>query len=145
FTNQGIFEARNGGRLLLPPGATFTNYSGTILTGGAWRVFGGSIMILVGSGIATNAADILLDGSSSTIYPDAPATLDALAGLTSVSAGASLTFQDGRNFTTAANFTNNGTLNILASTIFTVNGSLTNFDGTSGTLTGGAYNIAGTL
>jgi hypothetical protein len=145
FTNQGIFEARNGGRLLLPPGATFTNYSGTTLTGGAWRVFGGSIMILVGSGIATNAADILLDGSSSTIYRDAAATLDALAGLTSVSAGASLTFQDSRNFTTAANFTNNGTLNILASTIFTVNGSLTNFDSASGTLIGGAYNIAGTF
>jgi hypothetical protein len=145
FTNQGTFEARNGGTLLLPTGPRYTNYSGTTLTGGAWQVFGGSKMILVGSGIATNAASILLDGSGSTIYRDAPATIDALNVLTSLSPGGSFTIENSRNFTTAGNFTNNATLSVKTGTTFTVNGSLINFDAGSGTLTGGAYNIAGTL
>jgi hypothetical protein len=147
FNNQGIFEARNGGTLLLPAGPTYTNYSSATLTlaGGTWQVFAGSKMILVGSGIATDAATILLDGSGSTIFRNAAATLDALAGLASVATLSSLTIQNGRSFTTAGNLTNNGTLNVKAGVTFIVNGSLTNFDVGSGALTGGAYNIAGTF
>lgn len=49
----------------------------------------------------------------------------------------------GRNFSTAGNFTNNGTLGVDSGSSFIVNGNLTNFSGT--TLTGGTYNVGGTL
>jgi hypothetical protein len=55
----------------------------------------------------------------------------------------SFTLAGGRNFTTTANFTNNGTLNVGSGSKFDVNGNLTNFSGT--TLTGGTYNVTGTL
>jgi hypothetical protein len=56
----------------------------------------------------------------------------------------SFTINTGRNFTTAGNFTNNGTLTVGTSTSkFDVNGNLSNFSGT--TLTGGTYNVTGTF
>src|SRR4029077_15229197 len=58
--------------------------------------------------------------------------------------GATFAIASGRNFTTAGNFTNNGTLTVGSSnSTFDVNGNLTNFSGT--TLTGGTYNVTGTL
>src|SRR5262249_5051383 len=119
FNNQGTFEARNGGTLSLPAGPTHTNYSATPLTGGGWQVFGGSKLILVGSGIVTDAANIILNGSGSTIYRDAGGTLDALTGLASVSAAGSLTIQNGRNFTTATALSNAGSLAIGSGSTFT--------------------------
>jgi hypothetical protein len=123
FTNQGVFEARNGGTLSLPTGPTYTNYSGTTLTGGTWQVFGGSKMMLVGSGIATDAASILLNGSGSTIYRDAAATLDALAGLTSVTSGNGLALMDGAGFTTTGTLRNAGTVSIGATSALGVSAS----------------------
>jgi hypothetical protein len=156
FTNQGTFEARNGGTLSLPTGPTYTNYSGTRLTGGAWQVFGGSKMILVGSGIATDAADILLDGSGSNIYRSAAAMLDALAGLTSVTRGNSLALKDGASLTTTGTVTNAGTVSIGASSGLGVGASYLQTEGTTtldGTLTaptladvlGGTLSGTGTL
>ena len=60
-------------------------------------------------------------------------------------AASSFTIEDGYNFTTSGNFTNNGTLVIGSDSTFAVatGSSLTNFSGT--TLTGGTYNITGTL
>src|SRR5215510_3955827 len=61
-------------------------------------------------------------------------------------AGAGFTINGGANFTTAGNFTNNGTLTVGSSTSkFDVNGNLTNFNSTTNTLTGGTYNLTGTL
>ena len=60
-----------------------------------------------------------------------------------VNGGASFGLSGGANFTTAGNFTNNGTLNVGSVSKFVVNGNLTNFSGT--TLTGGTYNVTGTL
>jgi hypothetical protein len=114
FNNQGTFEARNGGTLLLPAGPTYTNYSGTTLTGGTWQVFGGSITI-AGSGIATDAANIILDGAGSTI--------GALTILASVAAGGSLAIQHGRDFTTLAAISNAGGLVIGSGSTFTASGA----------------------
>ena len=58
-------------------------------------------------------------------------------------AGASFTLGVQRSFTTAGDFTNNGTLTVGSGDTFNVNGNLTNFSGT--TLTGGTYSIAGAL
>ena len=60
-----------------------------------------------------------------------------------VNGGASFGLSGGANFTTAGNFTNNGTLNVGGGDKFDVNGNLTNFSGN--TLTGGTYNVTGTL
>lgn len=72
-------------------------------------------------------------------------TTDALANFSTNAASGSFTIQNGRNFTTAANVTNNGTLTVGDTSTFTVSltHSLTNFSGT--TLTGGTYNIMGQL
>jgi hypothetical protein len=156
FNNQGTFEARNGGTLFLPTGPTFSNYSGTTLTGGTWQVCGGSKMILVGSGIATDAANIILDGSGSSIYLDAAATLDALAGLTSVTSGNSLALMDGANLTTTSTLTNAGTVSIDAASALAVGASYLQTAGVTmldGTLTaptladvqGGTLSGTGTL
>src|SRR5262249_25628477 len=53
----------------------------------------------------------------------------------------------GFNFTTAGNFTNNGTLNVGSGSAFVVNlaDSLTNFNSSTHTLTGGTYIDSGTL
>jgi cytoskeletal protein CcmA (bactofilin family) len=140
WTNNGTALAQNGGTL---SASTPTNYSNGTLTGGTWEVFNNSTLrVIMSPGVVTNKAAILLDGPNAHFYRDA-GTSDALAPLASNPADSTFTVQNGSTFTTAGDFTNNGTLNVKAGSTFTVKGSLTNFD--SGTLTGGTYNIAGTL
>ena len=69
FTNNGTFEAQNGGTLSFAS-ANVTNYAlvnGT-LTGGTWEAFANSIVRGFTGGITTDAATILLDSASSHIY-----------------------------------------------------------------------------
>ena len=53
--------------------------------------------------------------------------------------GSGFTITGGRNFTTAGDFTNNGTLTVGSGSTFDVNGNLTNFSAKK--LTGGTYNV----
>jgi len=127
-TNNGTFQANSGSTLFL--NGTLTNYSPTTstLTGGTYNAFSGTIELSQASAaggnvFATNAANIVLDGSTAKIADGTGA--DILRGfLTTNTAAGSFTIQNGANLTTASSgFTNSGTVNIGASSTFTVGGS----------------------
>jgi len=146
FTNHGTLSVSSGD-LMHVEGGSFTNFSGSTLTGGTYNVSGTLEVDQLGSSggeIVTNAANIILNGTGSSLV-DA-AGLDALTKLNANStAGSGFTITGSRNFTTAGNFTNNGGLTVGSGSTFKVptGFSLTNFAGT--TLTGGAYAVTGTL
>jgi fibronectin-binding autotransporter adhesin len=143
LTNQGTF-AVSSGDLLHVSNATFTNFSGTTLTGGTYNVAGTLEIDELGSAggeIVTDAANIILNGSGSSFVDSAGD--NALSNLATIATAGSFSLLGGRNFTTAGNFTNNGTLSVGSGSTFDVTGSLTNFSGT--TLTGGSYDLTGTL
>jgi hypothetical protein len=140
WSNSGTIQAMNGGTVQAQ--GTIANFSAGTLTGGTWQVFANSTLRLISTGIVTNAATIVLDGLNSNFFRDS-GTTNALAGFATNDTAGIFSIRNGRNFTTAGAFTNNGTLAVGAGSTFTVNGSLTNFSG--GTLTGGTYLIGGTL
>lgn len=111
--------------------------SGSTLTGGAWTVTGGAALDLVGATITTNQGDITLEDPGSAFA--------AINGLTTNDSGASLTIAAGRDFTTATNFTNDGTVAVKPGTMFRVapGSTLTNFNAGTGTLTGGMIDLVG--
>jgi len=127
-TNNGTFQANSGSLLFM--NGTLTNYDPTTsnLTGGTYNAFSGTIQLSqantgTGAVIATNAATILLDGSTATIADGSGN--DILRGLlaTNTAAG-SFTIQNGANLTTASSgFSNAGTMNIGANSTFTVGGT----------------------
>ena len=143
LTNQGTLAVSSGDLLHVASGP-FTNFSGTTLTGGTYNVAGTLEIDELGSAggeIVTDAANIILNGSGSSFVDSAGK--NALSNLATIAAASSFSLLGGRNFTTAGNFTNNGTLSVGAGSTFDVTGSLTNFSGT--TLTGGSYDVTGTL
>jgi hypothetical protein len=147
FTTAGNFT--NNGTLTVGSGSTFTstgnltNFSGTTLTGGTYNITG--TLKFPGANIVTDDANITLSGASSAIT-NSTNSANGVANLATIGTGDSFTITGGRNFTTAGNFTNNGTLAVGSSTSkFDVNGNLTNFNSTTDTLTGGTYNVTGTL
>jgi hypothetical protein len=137
----------DGGRMQIQ--GTFANFAGGTLTGGLYRLRGtdatnrGTLQFN-GADIVTNAAAIELDGPTAEIIDLAsPLPNDGLRNFAVNDTAGSFTLGQGRNFATARDFTNNGTLAIGAGSTFTVSGSLTNVSGN--TLTGGTWFIAGTL
>ncbi len=122
-TNNGTYEAV-AGALLESEGGTFTNFSGTTLTGGTYDA-NGTIQIdqlgSAGGEIVTNDANIILDGSNS-----GAATVEDDAGKNALSALAtnegSFTVENGGNadFTTAENLTNTGSVTVGAGTTLTI-------------------------
>ena len=155
LNNQGTLRATNGATLIVG-NTNFTNLSGTTLTGGTYEVFASSTMKLpAATGIATNAATILLDGVNSSIVRTAD-SLDALTPYFATNAAAGhFTIQNGRNFGTAGNFSNAGIVTIGNSSTFTVNGIPTNsgelqlrggtFAATTGLSNSGNVNGFGTI
>jgi len=146
ITNNGTMRVASGSTLHVTNGA-FTNFAGTTLTGGTYNV-GGTLEIdelgNTGGEIVTNAANIILNGTTSS-FIDA-AGQNALGKFATNAKGASFTITGGRNFTTAGKFSNNGTLTVgSANSAFNVSGNLTNFSTSTLTLTGGTYNLTGTL
>jgi hypothetical protein len=143
FTVSGTYT--QAGALSLPATATldvtgtFSNFTGTTLTAGTYLI--GGTFRFAGANIVTNAATIVLDGPAARIVDQAGN--NALAGLAVNDTPGSFTIQNGRDFTTAGDFTNNGTLAVGAGDIFAVAGNLTNFAST--TLTGGTLVVGGTL
>jgi hypothetical protein len=143
FTNSGTLQVGSGSTMHVS-GGIFTNFFGTTLAGGTYNTAGTLEIDNLGSAggeIVTNSANIILNGSSSTFVDSA--SKNALSALAVNAPGSGFTVTGGRTFTTAGNFTNNGTLTVGSGSSFTVNGNLTNFSGT--TLTGGVYNVTGTL
>src|SRR4029077_18583202 len=143
FTNNGTLNVGSGTTFVVNLADSLTNFnSGTgTLTGGAYIV--GGTLKFANASIVTNDASITLSGATSKIVNQS--NVDALATTFATNdSGATFAIASGRNFTTAGNFTNNGTLTVGSSnSTFDVNGNLTNFSGT--TLTGGTYNVTGTL
>jgi hypothetical protein len=143
LTNAGTLAVSSGDLLHVTSGP-FTNFSGTTLTGGTYNVSGTFEIDELGSAggeIVTDAANIILNGSSASFIDDGGHS--ALSKLATIAASSSFSLSGGANYTTAGNFTNNGTLTVGAASTFSVTGSLTNFAGT--TLTGGSYDVTGTL
>jgi hypothetical protein len=143
LNNKGTLNISAGDLMQIgtSAGGALANFSGTTLTGGTYRVSGTLQFGAPGTSLVTNAAHINLTGAGSQIIDFGGANI--LAGFAANNKGASFTLGAGRNFTTAGNFTNNGTLTIGAGDTFKVNGNLTNFS--AGTLTGGIYDVAGVL
>jgi hypothetical protein len=146
ITNNGTMRVASGSTMHVMNGA-FTNFAGTTLKGGTYNV-GGTLEIdelgSTGGEIVTNAANIILNGTTSS-FIDAGGQ-NALSKFATNAKGASFTITGGRNFTTAGKFTNNGTLAVgSANSTFKVSGNLTNFSTSTFTLTGGTYNLTGTL
>jgi hypothetical protein len=148
LTNTGTLGIGAGARVVI---ANLTNYASNTLTGGTYLVTG--TLQVTGADIRTNAATILLDGTSSAIK-SGPST-DALANFMTNAAAGQFTIQNGRTFNPAtpfnnagvfnvntndqfarANgvFTNTGTFNIAAGQTLTVNGSGQVFNQNGGTL-----------
>jgi hypothetical protein len=116
-SNSGTMEALNGGTL---SATTPANFAGGTLTGGTWEAFASSTLrVTLSSSIVTNAATIVLDGAGSNFYRNS-GTTNALAGF--ATNNGSFTLADGRTFTTADNFANNGLLTVSAAR-FTVSGN----------------------
>jgi formylmethanofuran dehydrogenase subunit C len=93
--------------------------SSNALTAGTWNVGPSSnLNFAAGSKITSLAgAQVTLNGVNSNFA--------ALASLSSIAHGSSLSLLGGQSFTTAGNFTNNGTLTVGAGSILTATGSFT--------------------
>jgi hypothetical protein len=135
FSNLGTLTVGNGSAFTVT--GTLAQISGSTLSGGTF-ILGGNLNVGSGINITTNSSTLTLQGG--TIMSGAT---NALAGLNKNTK--SLTLAGNANFTTAANFTNTGTLAVNSGSTFAVNGSLTNYNGTTKTLTGGTYTVGGTL
>ncbi|MGO9922159.1 MAG: beta strand repeat-containing protein, partial [Isosphaeraceae bacterium] len=114
LNNTGTIEA-DSGTLYLDTN-TITEVSANALTGGTWKAEGlANLAFPPGTAITSSAADISLDGAG--------ATITGIAGLSSNSGSLSIT--NGATFTTTADFSNGGTLNVGAGSTLTVNGAFT--------------------
>ncbi len=122
WTNNGTVQAQNGGTLAANPP---TNYAAGTLTGGTWQVLDNSTLRMsMSSGLITNAATVLLDGTNAHFYSDS-GTTDALANFAANAAGGSLTIQNGRSVTTRGALSNSGTLVLGPAGVLNVAGSYT--------------------
>ncbi len=122
WTNTGTIQAENGSTLAANPP---TNYATGTLTGGTWQVLDNSTLrVSMSSGLITNAATLLLDGTNAHFYSDSGST-DALANFITNAAGGSLTVQNGHSVTTHGALSNSGTLVLGPAGIVNVTGSYT--------------------
>lgn len=143
FTNNGTLTVGGGSKFVVKSGSNLTNFSGTTLTKGTYNVTGTLQFGPSGTSLVTNAASITLTGASAKIISSAGGNI--LTALATNNAGATFDITNGYNFTTAGNFTNNGSLVVGTNSKFDVNGNLTNFNSTTDTLTNGTYTVTGTL
>ena len=131
-TNDGTFQANSGSTLLVGTVASFTNFSGSTLTGGTYNVYGtvsspGTLQINplgnTGGEIINNAATIYLNGPNSNFVDSAG--LDALSNFSNNTSTGSFTITNGRNFTSpsSVDFANAGAVTVGPSSTFTTGGS----------------------
>ncbi|HEY1684350.1 MAG TPA: Ig-like domain-containing protein [Tepidisphaeraceae bacterium] len=129
LTNQGTLQASNGTLSALQ----LTNLSGGTLTGGNYEADAHATLALNGF-INTDAANVVLDGTSSNISDGASS---ALLHLNAVSAGATFSLRDGQSLSdtpTTTGLTNDGTIGASSVSTLSVAGTYTqNADGTFAT------------
>jgi formylmethanofuran dehydrogenase subunit C len=145
FSPTGAFS--NAGTLTVGSGSTFTqsgafsNFDGVgTLTGGTYQI--GGTFQFTGANIRTDAANIALSGAGSITDL---AGNNALANLTSVVSGASLSLQ-GSSLTTRGDLQNAGTVAIDAASTLTSGGNYIQTDGSTtlnGTLAATTTNLQG--
>ncbi len=160
--NNGIVDKSAGGGTTFFDKLTFTNTgtvkvssgtfktSGVVLGGGGtlssgrWEANAGGSLSLVDTGgvndlvINTNAADVVIDGAASSF--------SAIRGIQSNASNGKLTVRGGQQLTsTAASFTNSGTLTVGSASKYQLATGATLGNVLGGTLTGGTFNIAGLL
>ncbi len=142
FSNHGTVEVRTGTLFLQGP---FTNFDDRTLTGGTYLISG--TLKFASADIGINAAAIVLDGPASKIVSHSDA--DGLANFATNAAGGRFTIQNGRNFTTAGDFTNAGTVVVSTATTLTAPGRYTQTAGNTtlngGTLSAGSGTSTGTV
>ncbi len=132
FTNNGTIGTAAGGTVNAT--GTFTNFSGTTLTGGTYTEAG--TFAFVGANIVTNMANITLNGTASAILNNQNSA-SGLANFAANSATGSFTLETGRTLTTpttAGTFTNAGALTIDATggaSKFTASAAYTQTGGTT--------------
>jgi hypothetical protein len=138
--NTGTMQVSAGDTMVIgtSAGGALTNFSGATLTGGTYNLSGVLQFGASGTTIATNAANITLNGAGEMLDFGSHNILagfndNAATGVFKLASGASLT-------TTGGSFTNAGAFTVSAGTTFTVGGSGTNF-----TQTAGSSTIDGTL
>ena len=136
-TNSGTFEADAGSTLLVSN--SYKNFSGNTLTGGTLNV-AGTIQInplgTKGGEIVNNASTITLNGASSQLVDKAGK--DALSALADNQAGARFIVENGRSFSGASTFANQGYLRVGTGSSFTASsgydqsgvGAVTSIQGT---------------
>jgi RHS repeat-associated protein len=114
FDLQGTIASDDGGTITV---TRASNISPTALTGGQWLASGTGTLKLVGTRIATNAADIVLDGAGARILDDNSTTATLSALITNAAAG-NLTLRNGARYGPSLNFDNAGEVTIGAGSVF---------------------------
>ena len=153
LSNTGTVQVESS---TLYESGTFSNFSGTTLTGGTYLVSGTGQFEFAGANIVTNAATIVLDGASSEIINTSNG--NALAGFTTNAAGGQFTVQDRGSFTTAGALNNAGGITVSGGSTLTVAEAFTQSGGSTAlaggtltsttstvTLTGGLLGGTGTV
>ncbi len=116
FANAGSITVSNGDSLNMAQLTAFTNLKNSTLTGGSYEVDAGStLQLLDNATIVTDAATIILSGTSSVIT-----SLDTSSNekikidqtLLTISSSGTLELLAKRNFTASAAFTDNGLLQL---------------------------------
>ncbi len=141
FANLGNVVA-SGGTLILGNSSDYS--SGTLSGAGTFTANSNAILqfgnMTAGTGIATNAADIVLNGTGQ--FQNAHGD-DALSSFLTTNNG-TLTLQMAPTLALTTAFTNNGILNVAAtSASILTHGTFANM--VAGSLNGGTYNLGGTL
>jgi hypothetical protein len=133
LTNTGTLEVGAGDTMQIgtTAGGALTNFSGTTLTGGSYNLTGTLQFGASGTTIATNAANITLNGAGQMLDFGNNNILagfnnNASTGVFKLASAASLS-------TNGGSFTNLGTFTVSAGTTFTVGGSSFNFNQNGGT------------
>ncbi len=129
FTNNGTVDVAG----LLQLTGPFTNFSGTTLTGGTYKLTG--TLQFNGADIQTNAATLELTGPGSSILDQS--NNNGLANYAANTAAGSLTLATGRAITTVGPFANAGTLALKPGGRFTSTGVMTQTAGQTLLLGGG--------
>jgi hypothetical protein len=135
LTNKGTLSVASGADMVIgtSAGGALTNFLGTTLTGGTYSVTGTMQFGASGATIATNAANITLNGTGSMINFGSGNLLagfsdNATGGVFKLASGASLT-------TSGGSFTNAGAFTISTGTTFSIGGSGFNYTQTAGSTT----------
>ena len=124
---------------------TLTNYNAATKTleGARFSAYIGATIAFRGADVVTNNGQLVVGGAGSRIINQDTGT-NAFANI--AVNNFSFSIENGLNFTTAGNFTNNASLSVRSgtnSTSLTIGGSLTNYNAATFTLSGGSFFLDG--